>query len=150
MTHMAAINLAWSVLSDPARRAEYDASLSDTNEPVAPFHAHAPAQANPIVQRPRFPWRFMLIIATLGVVFVVVNAALTDPPTPVPLDNILGVGSCVTFDVNGDAAEAACNGPSDGIVDSFVEPDGVCKQGTEMHRDRQGLGQVCVVVANSG
>ena len=105
---------------------------------------------NPIAQPAHFPWKFVLVMATLGIAFVVINAALTDAPKPLPLDNILCVGSCVSIDVNGDAAESACNGTNDGVVDSLLESDGVCRQGTEMHRDRQGLGQVCVIIASSG
>ena len=150
VTQMARINEAWSVLSDPVRRSAYDAGLAETYEPTAAFHAEAPASPRPIVEPARFPWRFMLIMATLGIAFVVVNAALTDPPKPPPLDNILGVGSCVTLDVNGDVAESDCNGTNDGVVDSLLETDGVCRQGAEMHRDRQGLGLVCVVIARSG
>lgn len=147
---MARINEAWGVLSDPSRRAAYDARSPGTVEPATPQPAEATSFAVPVASRARFPWRSMLVVVALGITFVLVNAALTDPPPPIPLDNILGVGSCVTFDVNGDAAESVCNGASDGVVESFVEPDGVCPQGTEMHRDRQGLGQVCVIVARSG
>jgi hypothetical protein len=159
---MAQINEAWRVLSDPARRAVYDASTRHTTNsrpgqgaghsaatataprpdaPLAPTAAAEPA---------RFPWRFMLVLATLGVAFVLVNAALTKPSDPPPPDNMVGPGSCVDIEANGDAREVRCDGNNQGVVVELIDLDGICPPETEGHRDHQGLGQVCVRMASSG
>ncbi len=91
----------------------------------------------------------MLVIAGLGIGFVLVNAAFTKPGQPAKPDNLIEAGSCVNIADNGDAIEVACNGTNQGVVDSLISFDAVCGQGTESHRDRQGMGQVCVRMANS-
>ena len=163
---MAQINEAWRVLSDPARRAVYDAqhrggaggsaarpggrepsgttgtarSATSTSERLhhgtaAPTLAVAPA---------RFPWRFMVGVAVAGILFVLVNAALTrEGGEPVP-DNLMEVGSCVDILDNGDAKEVLCGGPYDGVVADLRPVESICPQRTELHRDRQGMGDVCV------
>ena len=100
---MAQINQAWHVLSDPDRRAAYDVvvrglpSRTDGAAPVSAV-AHATYRTGPpsqplTIAPARFPWRFMLVIAVLGIAFVVVNAALTKPAPPPHPDNIMEPGS---------------------------------------------------------
>jgi hypothetical protein len=159
---MAQINEAWRVLSDPARRATYDAASrgsaaqraqaapmpatgSGTGTVVRPFRPPPQVEAMPA----RFPWRFMLLIGAAGVAFILVNAALTKPsPAEVP-DNLITSGSCVHIADNGDAVEAACDGANDGVVVSLISTDSLCPQDTESHRDHQGMGQVCVRMATA-
>ncbi len=157
-TRMAEINAAWHVLSDPGRRAMYDVAKRSTSSgqssaagpsmratstaPAAPFVAPIPPG--------RFPWRFLLVIATIGIAFVIVNAAFADPDPVAPPDNLLGPGSCVTIEANGDAREVLCNGANDGVVKALVALDATCPSGTEAHRDRQGMGIACVLIAASG
>ena len=168
-TRMAQINEAWHVLSDPGRRAMYDAQNrgSYTDRVRAAGYASGSAtpssggggtrtatrtvppriaEANPA----RFPWRFMLVIAAVGIAFILVNAALTKPSEPVPLDNLMGAGSCVDVAPNGDAVEVICDGANDGVVDSVIAAGAYCPQDTESHRDHQGMGQVCVRLATTG
>lgn len=92
----------------------------------------------------------MLLIGCLGIGFVLVNAAFTKPGKPAAPDNLIEAGSCVNIADNGDAIEVPCNGANQGVVDSLIPFDAVCGQGTETHRDRQGMGQVCVRMGNSG
>ena len=122
---MAQINEAWRVLSDPARRAVYDARSpsSSTVGSAASQHGSTrvdvrasnrptirPDTVPPVVTPARFPWRLMVVVAALGIAFVLVNAALTRPgEQPVP-DNLMEVGSCVDILDNGDAKEVVCNG----------------------------------------
>lgn len=147
---MAAINEAWQVLSDPARRAVYDAGLRGGSAPAgSTTGAPAPVAPRPdlaarFTDPPRFPWRFVGVASLLGALVVVALAALVDPPKPAPPDNVLVGGSCVVIETNGDAAEVACTGPYDGVVEVLVPFDGTCPYGTEPHRDRQGMGIACV------
>ncbi len=92
----------------------------------------------------------MLIIASLGVAFVLVNAALTKPGQPQRPDNLIDAGSCVNFADNNDAVEVPCDGLNQGVVVSFRASDSACSQGTEEHRDRQGMGEVCVRLTTAG
>ena len=92
----------------------------------------------------------MLVIAAIGIAFVLVNAALTKPGKAPAPDNLLQPGSCVDIQTNGDALEVPCDGGNQGVVDSLIAVDGICPAETEGHRDHQGLGQVCVRLAISG
>lgn len=147
---MVAINEAWQVLSDPARRAVYDAGLRGGPGPAGETRVAAagprsgPGTTDQRVDRARFPWRFVVFASLFGAVVVIALAALVDPPQPAPPDNLLVGGSCVVIEANGDAAEAACTGTYDGVVEVLVPFDGTCPHGTEPHRDRQGLGIACV------
>jgi len=156
---MAQINEAWRVLSDPDRRAVYDAqirrSYASTAMPGKPWMMRPTIEREPVEEPPeiasaKFPWRFMLVLATLGIGFVLVNAALTKPSQPVAPDNLIGSGSCVNIAENGDAIEVPCDGSNDGVVASFRGDDPICPQGTEEHRDHQGLGPVCVRMSDNG
>ena len=148
---MAQINEAWRVLSDPGRRAVYDAQSRGSAAPSSGAAsttvrtATRPMVVAPAVATPaRFPWRFMLVVASIGVAFILVNAALTKPGDGDVPDNLINAGSCVNVADNGDAVEVSCGAAHDGVVDSLISTDGVCPGDTESHRDRQGMGQVCV------
>lgn len=155
---MAQINEAWWVLSDPARRAAYDAAHRAKNSAQQPGQRARPHPANDRTQHldpirhaslddaipARFPWRFMLAIAGVGIAFVLVNAALTEPGVVPAPDNLMEVGSCVDIMDNGDAREVLCNGPNDGVVADLRPASTICPLGTELHRDRQGMGNICV------
>jgi len=146
---MAAVNEAWRVLSDPGRRALYDASLHsvpgrpavgpDPVEPARPVPASGQAPGGG-----RFPiWPFVLLFV-LAVVFIVTAGALSQEPQPAGPDNLLTPGSCVRIDAAGDAMEVACEGPHDAVVVTVVGFDQTCPGATATHRDRQGRGWACV------
>jgi molecular chaperone DnaJ len=160
---MAQINEAWRVLSDPARRAVYDDAAARRTTNGGPGQSAGQSAATATAPWPdvrvaptaaaepaRFPWRFMVVLATLGIAFVLVNAALTKPSDPPPPDNMVGPGSCVDIEANGDAREVPCDGNNQGVVVALIDLDGICPPETEGHRDHQGLGQVCVRMAASG
>lgn len=147
---MAAVNEAYRVLSDPASRRRYDATLEAPAEP-RPAAQRADDRLDRLRDAPvhhppgRFPWRFLLVMGALAIAVVIVGAILTDPaPEPV-IDNVLRSGDCVELSVTMEAAEVACSGPHDAVVDSLIPFDRTCPTGTEAYRDRQGMGTACVV-----
>lgn len=147
---MAAINEAWSVLSDPARRAMYDAALRNGPEVRIDHAPSMPApRLNPLARYenpPRFPWRMVLVLVGVATAAILVLGALTSPSEPTPIDNLMQVGSCVRIDqARREAIEAECGGPHDAVVEELIPFDGFCRLGLVAYRDRQGMGQVCVV-----
>jgi molecular chaperone DnaJ len=148
-TLMAEINEAHRVLSDPGRRAVYDAGLrgvSTVATPRKPGPTTRPTVPPPAVRPPaRYPWKLALGMAAVGATVVLVGAALYKPRREPPPDNILGPGSCVTIEDNGDAREVNCTGGGqDLVVVTLVAPDEPCPEGLPAYRDRQGLGMACV------
>jgi molecular chaperone DnaJ len=158
---MPAINEAYRVLNDPARRAVYDASLRGAalRGPAAPPSGSAartaPAGSTPTMPTfpshlgpARFPWRSVSFFAALAIIGIVVLAQFTEPGEPRGPDGIIQIGSCVTIEPNGDAREVLCtDDPTvDLKVEAFVPFSDSCPSDTVAHRDRQGMGIACVGV----
>lgn len=147
---MAAINEAHRVISDPARRAVYDASLRPTASSPSPPRSgvatDAPRRVSVPVALPpaRYPWKLVIAMFLLGATVVLVGAALYEPAEERPPDNLLESGSCVEIEVNGDAREVRCGGGDDLVVEVLVPTGERCPPGTAGHRDRQGRGVACV------
>lgn len=138
---LAPINDAWRVLGDPALRQAYDRSLdADARSEVAEDVAPTPTPAAPS----SFPWRFLAGLAAVGIGIVLLGVFTYKPSTPGPPDNLLESGSCVVIEDNGDASEVNCDTDHDGVVESLIVADELCPAPLEPHRDRQGLGVVCV------
>ncbi len=156
---MSEINEAYRVLNDPARRAVYDAGLRNgvggdrgtsaaraaaadrrTGTVVPPPGADRPRPLEPA----RVPWRSLLFFGLLAVVGVFVLAQFTEPGEDPGPDGILRTGDCVEIEPDGDAREVRCTGQGDLVVSAFVAFDAPCPNGTEPHRDRQGMGVACV------
>ena len=154
---MAAINEAYRVLGEPARRAVYDAGRRGTGSAVGGGHgvprsgvrtAPAPAPPRPVLPEARYPWKLVIVMFVLGATVVLVGAALYEPKDPAPPDNLLGPGSCVTIEPNGDAREINCTGAADElVVSALIGMDERCPDGAAGHRDRQGRGLACVVAS---
>jgi len=150
---MAAINEAYRVLGEPARRAVYDAGRRGTGSAAGPSASSAPPAArSPGTVRlreplppARYPWKLVLVMFLLGTAVVLIGAALYRPKDPGPPDNLLEPGSCVTIEANGDAREVNCSrAPDELVVSALIGMDELCPTGTEGHRDRQGRGRACV------
>lgn len=150
---MADINEAWRVLSDPGRRALYDASLrpaaSAPRAAVDPDVERYPVPPGAFDREVRrgFPWGWIALVTVLATVFVFTASAMADDPQAPPIDNLLRPGECVAYADNLDAYEVPCDGPHDGVVQQFVTIDTACPIDTEPHRDRQGMGKVCATPA---
>lgn len=141
---LAPINEAWRVLGDPALRYEYDHSLGqDDRHRFAQEWISAPIIHPPPVES-SFPWRFLTLMAAAGIGIVLLGVLTYTPSKPSPPDNVLEPGSCVVLEDNGDASEVNCDTAHDGIVDSLITADQRCPADFEPHRDRQGLGVVCI------
>jgi molecular chaperone DnaJ len=153
---MAAINEAYRILSDPARRVVYDRQLDgrpstgDAGNGAAPRAADTRSPTPSATGPARMPWRFMGVMAAFGVGVVLLGAVFTDPPGEEAPDGILRSGSCVTIEPNGDAREVRCTGSADLVVEQLVPIDAKCPGGTQPHRDRLGLGIACVVGPTPG
>lgn len=153
---MAAINEAWTVLSDPVRRSRYDADLrtgvdafrTSSRTPTGSSADHTTLRSPLIDTAPaRFPWRFVLGLVVVATAAILILGALTSGGQPAPIDNLMQVGSCVDLDdVRGEAFEVECDGLEEAEVAEIVPFDGVCSGGRPGYRDRQGMGKVCVVV----
>lgn len=158
---MPAVNEAYRVLKDPARRAMYDASLRQgsaaTMSPPAGgssassdgFDGGDSSWPGAVDQRrepARVPWRGLLVCGVVASIGIIVLAQFTGPPSDPGPDGILRAGDCVQIEPNNDAREIACSGEADLVVVGLVPFDQPCPGGTALHRDRQGMGNACIDV----
>ena len=108
----------------------------------------APVVPTPVVTElppARYPWKLVLVMFLLGVSVVLIGVALYEPADEPPPDNLLGPGSCVQIEGNGDAREVNCTGAEDElVVQALVQLDDRCPTGSAGYRDRQGRGLACV------
>ena len=119
---MAAVNEAWRVLSDPGRRASYDASLRASVAP-ATWVSAAPEVAEVDVAGEAearsfwavaLPWILLLVV--LGAIFLFTAYARGgggDGPSSVPraeVDGVIEPGSCIVLDGQARAVETPCAG----------------------------------------
>ena len=140
---MAEVVRAWSTLSDPLLRRAYDEELFGAQSEVEdsfPF----PFLATPIV-RGNFPKGLIGWILAIGIAGVLVLNVLSDPIAPAKPDGLLQSGSCVVVDANKLAVEVGCEVDHYGVVRQLIGFDMTCPSDTEAIRDRQGMGQACVV-----
>lgn len=138
---MAKITEAWSVLSDPVRRAAYDATRNaptpasnSTGVPIVQYVAPA-----------RFPWKLVGGIILGGIAIVLILNAFGQPAKAPGPDGLLGAGSCIIVDATLAAVEVDCASSHYGVVRQVNGFDIPCPSDTETIRDRQGMGNACVV-----
>ena len=140
---MAEVVWAWTTLSNADLRRAYDEELFGADGEVDdsfPF----PFLATPIV-RGHFPKSLIGWILVIGIAGVLVLNVLSDPIAPAKPDGLLQSGSCVVVDANKLAVEVGCEEDHYGVVRQLIGFDMTCPSDTEAIRDRQGMGQACVV-----
>ena len=141
---MAEVVRAWSTLSNPDLKHAYDAELFDTGLFDVKSEAEDSFPPTPIV-RGRFPKGLIGSILAIGVVGVLVIDVMSGPVVPTKPDGLLQSGSCVVVDSNKLAIEVGCEVDHYGVVRQLIGFDMTCPSDTEAIRDRQGMGQACVV-----
>jgi molecular chaperone DnaJ len=151
---MAEVNHAWSVLSDPVARREYDTlqrvGSAANGSAVPPSREGVRGTGRPPqLIPPRFPWRAMVVVAVVAAILVLVAHAFTKPAEPGVPDQLIQTGSCVQIDREGFAVEVSCSGPHTAVVEAFVAFDQTCPAETLGHLDRQGMGKACVRLVES-
>lgn len=150
---MAEINAAWRALSDPSRRAMYDASLRPPS--AAPFTPRPAAsrleeERYPVSVRgepheARFPFgAFAAVVVVAMVLMFIASGIASREDGSDPVDPIMRQGDCVVIEENNDARKVGCDEDHFGVVTAFVPFGGDCPIGTAPHRDRQGMGIACV------
>jgi hypothetical protein len=136
---MAQVVRAWSTLSDPLLRRAYDEELFDVQSELDESFPPTP------IVRGNFPKGLIGWILALGIAGVLVLNVLSDPIAPAKPDGLLQSGSCVVIDANKLAVEVGCEVDHYGVVRQLIGFDMTCPSDTEPIRDRQGMGQACVV-----
>jgi hypothetical protein len=148
---MAAVNEAYRVLGDPARRVAYDHSLrrGTTVPPQWRASSGQAPTAPPRIDEPlapaRVPWKLMAWMFALGATVVLIGAVLFEPADAPGPDGVLQPGSCVRIEINNIAREVECSGSDDLVVERLVTRDAICPVGTAKYPDSQGLGAACLV-----
>ena len=151
---MAAVNEAWRVLSDPARRAVYDASLRAPRRPGAPPVAplgdvdldddtgFVPIR-HPLA-RLGIPLPWIVVLGVLALIFVFTAYAVrSSGGSGSKPDGIIEVGSCVTVVPDG-VTETACDNAHDGRVVAVPPSGTLCDASVMGVLDRRTGSVVCV------
>jgi curved DNA-binding protein CbpA len=149
---MARINEAWRVLSDPGRRAMYDASLrsvppdaGSTGEEVDDLDdpaADEPAGHHPLGRLAiPLPWIAVLVVLAGIFVFTAYAASRSSGGS----GGVLEVGSCVHVVAADVVEETPCSSPHEGRVGSLPPVGTQCPNGQDAYRDRKSVLLVCVV-----
>ena len=136
---MAEVVRAWSTLSDPLLRRAYDEELFDAQSELDESFPPTP------IVRGNFPKGLIGWILAIGIAGVLVLNVLSDPIAPTKPDGLLQSGSCLVIDANQLAVEVGCEVDHYGVVRQLIGFDMTCPSDTEAIRDRQGMGQACVV-----
>jgi molecular chaperone DnaJ len=152
---MAAVNEAWRVLSDPARRAVYDASLRSRRVAARPVMPQGAGDTDlddatgfvPIrhpLARLGIPLPWIVVLGVLALIFVftayAVRSAHSDGGKP---DGVIQVGSCVTVVPDG-VTETACDSAHDGRVMALPPSGTLCDPSLSGVLDRRTGNVVCV------
>jgi DnaJ domain len=171
---MAAVNEAWRVLGDPARRAAYDRALAAGRS----FATGAGGKGGPgghggpggdggrggvggrfgdddddalAIERPAGRAGYftglpwLIVLAVLAVIFVFTAYAAQGGGEVDPRpDGIVQRGDCVLLRTGHPAQETSCEGAHDAVVADVVAPGLQCQAGTEPARGPVGAERICL------
>lgn len=142
---MAEVVRAWSTLSNADLRRAYDAELFGSQSEVEDDDLESILFPPTPIVRGHFPKSLIGWILAIGIASVLVLNVLSDPVAPAKPDGLLQSGSCVVVDANKLAVEVGCEDDHYGVVRQLIGFDMTCPSDTQAIRDRQGMGQACVV-----
>lgn len=142
---MAEVVRAWSTLSNADFRRAYDAELFGSQSEVEDDDLESILFPPTPIVRGHFPKSLIGWILAIGIASVLVLNVLSDPVAPAKPDGLLQSGSCVVVDANKLAVEVGCEDDHYGVVRQLIGFDMTCPSDTQAIRDRQGMGQACVV-----
>ena len=123
---MAGLNEAWRVLSDPARRAVYDASLRTMAAAGPRVDRARDDDLYPVAARPadprsgRFPVVPVVLCFLAACAFIAIFGSPGGGGRAPTADWRIEVGSCVEIRDNLDAVEVDCGAAHDGVVRLLV------------------------------
>jgi hypothetical protein len=140
---MAKITEAWATLGDPVRRSAYDAQRAAT--PTMPSTSSVTIDER--IAPARFPWKLVGGIILAGIAIILILNAFAQPAEAPGPDGLLGAGSCIVIDSTLAAVEVDCAQSHYGVVRQLNGFDVPCPSDTETIRDRQGMGNACVMPA---
>jgi hypothetical protein len=154
---MAAVNEAWRVLGDPARRRQYDRTQAEAAMPT-PSRPSRPGRAEPdemlvdgepdVVSKAMRGAPLVAILLVLLAIFVVSAFAshrAGTTPNPGASDGIVDVGSCVRVATGVPVEEVPCDEPHDGRAAAVVPLDLPCPEDTDYYVAPGGRARVCVL-----
>ena len=162
-SQMATVNEAYRVLSDPGRRALYDASrrapVSSAGGGSARFHSGSFAEdtsdddvdfAATAPWKLRVPFWSLLLLGTLFAMFLF-TAYAGSSRTPAPklptVDGVLAINECVVMlGADAHAEEVPCGGRRDGVVVSFLAVEQKCPTGLVGLRRTDAAGVACIML----
>jgi DnaJ domain len=153
---MALLNEAWHTLSDPGRRAAYDASLRPKPTPSRRFDAPLDDDGEPqpvfsarrFAEPRRWPAAALMVISAMGLIFVFTAYAVGGGRGTVETEitKPLVVDACVSIRPGAAAVEVPCARPHFGVVKAVMDRGAKCLPGTEGYFDRNSDAMVCVHV----
>jgi len=124
------VNEAWRVLGNAELRRRYDgarresvqssdrvAAVSTTFRPVSSQNTSFKVGSRGVAAAVQYgPWAIGLVVLIAVFVFTAYAATSGDEPGAVQLDRWVVEGECITLFGPGNFAQAACDGPNDGVV----------------------------------
>jgi hypothetical protein len=148
---MRELNAAWDVLSDPARREDYDRSLAPPTVPQPPVVVQRTDEQEadiafdtPGVARLARAIPLVVLLAVLAAIFVFTAFAANGPDEPAADRTDAVVGDCVRVQGGHVAEIVACGVSNDGEVVHVIGRDQPCPNGEQRVDASDGSHALCL------